>query len=602
MCFENKAQELKRWKGYSLIGQGNVCAVYSDDDRTNGQGIQHFYYNDYTADYISSTSVKVFDQDSTIFSGKKSIGMENFFTPFTKISHHDQSYEMKTFAIPDDIIVLSVTGSQNMLDYYYNINICLNSKITTDCQINLSTSKISDNIAILSWNNNINLFFTSLDSASTLMIQDSSVVVVGKLNSSPAYLLITADKLITNGMEKLSNLKKDQSLSDTAKSYWENWLYSGIIPKFNKRQYTEAFERNLYAAKASCLNGQIPADITGQFLTNNMPQLYPRDAMMVARVFLLTNHFKEAEHIIKYWSDYRIPRKTMGEWYARYDAHGLAIDAGTGARFDEPEWDANGYFIQLINMYHEKTGTWLTDSTQIYEVADFLVNQMSQNGLLFEGGIIEWSGYLPATNMTAAAALKTASKIASTFGNNLKSTIYKNASKKISTALPIMFDTYRNTYTDVRFSGGKNDDNISLMKTTGDTLFHWDTSANFGILWGYPDHNLMKLSNKFYRMNTIKQGGGVQYFDAPDAGLAGYGHDVFFFTTAAAAQYQALTGNIQQAQFHINWMLNNTNIYGLMPERIYLDGSDCSDASPLSWCCAEFAAALLELHWVSRRN
>jgi hypothetical protein len=51
--------------------------------------------------------------------------------------------------------------------------------------------------------------------------------------------------------------------------------------------YLEAYKRNLYCVKAANLNGQIPADITGQFVTNNMPQLYPRDAMMCARVLLL---------------------------------------------------------------------------------------------------------------------------------------------------------------------------------------------------------------------------------------------------------------------------------------------------------------------------
>jgi hypothetical protein len=39
-------------------------------------------------------------------------------------------------------------------------------------------------------------------------------------------------------------------------------------------------------------------------------------------------------------------------------------------------------------------------------------------------------------------------------------------------------------------------------------------------------------------------------------------------------------------------MIINSNVYGLMPERIYPDGSDCSEASPLSWCNAEFAAAV----------
>jgi len=47
----------------------------------------------------------------------------------------------------------------------------------------------------------------------------------------------------------------------------------------------------------------------------------------------------------------------------------------------------------------------------------------------------------------------------------------------------------------------------------------------------------------------------------------------------------------------------NANVYGLMPEKIYLNGSDCSDASPPhSWCCAEFSASLLELHKASWRK
>jgi GH15 family glucan-1,4-alpha-glucosidase len=92
----------------------------------------------------------------------------------------------------------------------------------------------------------------------------------------------------------------------------------------------------------------------------------------------------------------------------------------------------------------------------------------------------------------------------------------------------------------------------------------------------------------------LKNGGGLQYFDSPDPGLSSYGHDLFFFTTAAAAQYHARFGDLAKAKGHIDWMMKNTNVYGLAPERIYLNGSGCSQASPLSWCCAELAAALLE--------
>jgi len=125
--------------------------------------------------------------------------------------------------------------------------------------------------------------------------------------------------------------------------------------------------------KVANLNGRIPADITGQFVTNGMPQLYPRDAMMCARVLLLTGHTEEARQVIEFWARPEVPMKTPGEWYARYDAHGNGVDAGSGARFDEPEWDANGYYIYLLNEYHRSKRVWLADARLFYELADFLV-------------------------------------------------------------------------------------------------------------------------------------------------------------------------------------------------------------------------------------
>jgi hypothetical protein len=100
-----------------------------------------------------------------------------------------------------------------------------------------------------------------------------------------------------------------------------------------------------------------------------MPQLYPRDAMMCARVLLQTGHPEEARQVIEFWGNGKIPMKTPGEWYARYDAHTKPVDGGSGARFDEPEWDANGYFIYLLAKYHEFQGAWLTDRKLICEQA-----------------------------------------------------------------------------------------------------------------------------------------------------------------------------------------------------------------------------------------
>ena len=62
----------------------------------------------------------------------------------------------------------------------------------------------------------------------------------------------------------------------------------------------------------------------------------------------------------------------------------------------------------------------------------------------------------------------------------------------------------------------------------------WDTSANFGVIWGYPNHREIELSNRFYAMNTLKLNGGMQHFDTTDPSLAELGHAVFFFTTRCA--------------------------------------------------------------------
>jgi GH15 family glucan-1,4-alpha-glucosidase len=113
-------------------------------------------------------------------------------------------------------------------------------------------------------------------------------------------------------------------------------------------------------------------------------------------------------------------------------------------------------------------------------------------------------------------------------------------------------------------------------------------------LWGYPDHEEFELSNQFILNNLTRLGGGLQYFEAKDnSWLTDYGDDVFFFPTAASAQYNTMSGNLEISRKQIDWLVSHSNIYGLMPERLQTDGSDCSEASPLSWCNAEFAASVL---------
>ncbi len=579
------------WKGYAVLGNGNLTAVYSDDSRittsTHAEGIQHFYFKDYTADYVASTRFRLLGEDGNALTPEAApvVGMSNFFTTRTRTPFANGVTQTVLCFVDPDGAVVSLVGAKGSFQF----TAALRDTIKTDQTITLRSLRLVNDIALAEWSNGTVLAVAPKSAQDKISATGASVVVTG--SGSQAQVMIVPANSEGEAVAKVARMRSKGNLEAAAGKYWNTWMDSGKAPSI-PAEYLEAYKRNLYCVKSANLNGQIPADITGQFVTNNMPQLYPRDAMMCARVLLLSGHADEARQVIDFWAQPQVPMKSPGEWYARYDAHAKAVDAGSGARFDEPEWDANGYYIYLLNAYHRAKGVWPVDSRLLYLLADFLVAHIGPNGLLHEGGIVEWTGDLPATNMIDAAALSTATRMAREFGDKARSVRYAEASKRISAALSQMFDPARRTYGDVRFTGVKGPNGESLTGK-GQKLYLWDTTANVGVIWGYPNHRELELSNVFYKNNTVKLGGGMEYFDSPDPGLASYGHGVFFFTTAAAAEYETLRGQKSAAQGYIDWMMRNGNSYGLMPEHISPDGAEVSPASPLSWCSAEFAAALL---------
>jgi GH15 family glucan-1,4-alpha-glucosidase len=594
----------QKYKGYAIIGNGKVCAVYSDDARIAGskkaRGIQHFYFQDYTMDYISSTGVEL-TENGKILGGRDSLVISDCFSTNTHTRYSEEARsELRCFSLAADAIVLQFRGYELSAETQLKYLINLRPKFVSDRTTLLASLSYIRNSVAVEWSNGTTILVALAFDDGIIQMDDSLITISRELPDNKwSSLVLVAGKSRQEVLDKWSRISSHPNFYNDARKYWDSWFKKGKLPRFKKNvtqasRYLEMYRRTLYAVKAANLNGQLPADITGQFLTNNMPQLYPRDALMCARVFMLTGHLEEARQIISFWSDPHLPMKHRNEFYARYDAYGQAVDAGSGARFDEPEWDSNGYFIQLVYDYFKKTGKWLADKEALYEFANYLVFRIDERGLLYEGGIVEWTGYLPATNMICAAALKTASQIADIFTDPDKAVKYLNASQTISDSLYQLFDSKRKTYTALRYSAIKSDDNRSHSEKTGQEIYLWDTSSYYGLLWGYPDHEKFELSNQFILNNLTRLGGGLQYFEAQDnSWLTDYGDDVFFFPTAASAQYNTMSGNLETARKQIDWLISHSNIYGLMPERLQTDGSDCSEASPLSWCNAEFAASVL---------
>ncbi len=592
------------WKGNAILGNGNLCVVYSDDARikarTNYSGLQHFYFSDYTVDYIASSSFVLYDEKGNPLTEKAKadvVDLKNFFTTRTQSFYKNGTQqETNCFVHQKDAVVLTNTVTGKSVKQRFSL--LLRKKFISDRTTSLVSLTKEKNTAIAVWSNNVSLAIASTDKNQTVAVDDSLIVISGNANDK-TEIIIAAGVSAEKAKQVLHQLLSGKNLFASAEKYWTAWMSNGKLPKFKKKtkeqqRYLDFYKQTLYAVKSACLNGQIPADMTGQFVTNNMPQLYPRDAMMSARVFLKTGHYDEAKSIIQFWANKKIPKKSKGEFFARYDAYAKAVDAGSGARYDEPEWDANAFFIQLTKWYHQEKKEWLADKNFLYELADFLVSKIDHWGLLYEGGMVEWTGYLPLTNMECAAALTTASEIAKNFDDNKNAEKYSLVAQLITKSLSCMFDSTRNTLAAIRFTGIKANDGRSLDEKKGEALFLWDGTTHFAFLWGFPNSDLIKKSVQFTETHKTILNGGLQYFEASDnAWLSAYGGDAFFFTTAALAQYYSLNNQTSKAKKHIDWMINNANIYGLMPERIYLNESDCADASPLTWCNAEFALAVL---------
>lgn len=591
----------KLWKGNAILGTEDICFVYSDDPRLiqkeKSTGIKHLYYRDYTVDYLSASAFSLVQGESVVSPVvPDSISLAHDCVATTIRNYKDGNVRLEAYGAPHQTVVIRCSASKGLSGHAFDFTVQLRKQFTSSRVTALTRLISQGKQAMATWSNNISALFSAAGTT-TITTTDSSVSFRGTFTPGKK----TVEFRITFG-DDTALLKKQVAALGNKSTYGpalrmaKTWLAAGLAPAKGKTAEENVlfsyYQRTLLATKAACLRGQIPADMTGQFITDNMPQLYPRDAMKSARVLLATGHISEPEAIIKFWCSEKIPHKSAGEFYARYDAYAHAVDGGSGARFDEPEWDANGYLIQLLNSFHEKTGRWLADKKFIYSLADFLCTHLDNEGLLYEGGIVEWTGYLPATNMICEAGLETAAKLAGVFGDKQNAERYSKAAATIMKNLPKMIDPKRGMLADVRFHGGKTQDGHSLSEKTTDRLFLWDVTTQFAPLWGFTNLDIIQPSVTFFEKNCTKLDGGLQYFEAFDPGISGYGGDVFFFTSASMAQYYCQAGTPAKALPLLRWMVKNANSYGLMPERIYLDNSDCSDASPLSWCNAEFALAI----------
>src|SRR5579884_2395411 len=237
------AQQKRPWKGYSILGNGNVTAVYSDDSRitnlTHATGIQHLYFRDYTADYVVSTRFDMAEQRAGEASVRQ-VGMKNFFTAQTVSTPADGSEtRVLCYVLPADAVVLTleVTGAKDNAGAPYRFTAQLRDQIRTDSLVSMTDLQVADGIATAVWSNGTALAVAGTDPRSTAAVHGASVVVSGNVTrAGAAEILIVPATSRTEALSRIRTLRSDKDLEATARKHWESWMAHGVVPRF--RQHT----------------------------------------------------------------------------------------------------------------------------------------------------------------------------------------------------------------------------------------------------------------------------------------------------------------------------------------------------------------------------
>lgn len=351
-----------------------------------------------------------------------------------------------------------------------------------------------------------------------------------------------------------------------ATDYWETYLAKGVKPApgdwINRA--------NQVAIKAAMINGFVPADLTGHYYGDGLPCYYARDALMVARAFLLSGHQEEATQVIRYLLDRE--RKSSGELFQRYNGRGQPSEGANNNVFHQ--LDSIGYLLKMIHDYWRLTGTRLTDSDTLASFVNAILDADSKNGLVGpEGGVNEGvfgPAFIVSSNMFIYGGLKAAQAL---LGEHPAADAAQGLSQRIMAGIEGAYVPglgYRYGY----------------VSYHDDLVSKYDTPQYFGLLYGFEDTANMRETHRVLLNSASFDGHGIGYSEQE------YHHGPWTFNTAACAEYSYLIGDHESYVDKLKWLFNHANAYGQLPEAFSADAMENCYINPLVWACAEVVSAL----------
>lgn len=615
------------YKGVTTVGFDNFTALYSNSESFSegfNRGIQHLFYNDYTYDLIKKCITLIRNEENLLYSNitydlhhaPKEIeiieeGWEDLYKVYSKYKEY-KGIERKSFCYAlDNCIVIEESIRNNN-----SINVCIdvfayivfnNTKkglleYNKDYDCLIWDSGVKEKYVIIGLDRksdfhvlsveHINFDFAGFqkilqkeyNQKDHLKSEFGISAAIGSQCNIPSDEQILFRWFIVPCKKIEEGLKFLQRIRNINLQEYGNVIYTSFIDqtskvidynKYANNKWKKIYYRNLLAIKSVNLNGFIPADITGHYFTHLGPCFYPRDALMVAKAFLYSELFEEAKKIFNFLSNLEFKEK--GEFYQRYDCYCKPSEGANN--YVEHQLDSIGYYLSLIKYYFDLTGELLINKDKLEEIIHCCESYKGYNKLIGpEGGVNEGvygQAYITSTNMFILGGLMNARKLLKVINPtdvNLKSKI-DSLIEDISEGIETMWDkNYKYYY-------------YGFSLTTNCVVKRYDTPQYFSPLYGYYNEKMLH-NNSYLLKNASFHGDGIGYSQQS------YHHGAWIFNTAACAQFNYFVDNITEYVKKVEWLVNHTNNFGLMPEAVDAKYEHVCYINPLTWACAEMVSAL----------
>ena len=600
------------FSGLALIGCEKLAGIYGVNEGiidAKGTGVQHLFYNGFGRDLIHSAITLIKDGDK-IYYGNRVESLKQHPVHMKPVSSHakngyiftdqfecgefnktEKAYAWGDANLGFDIEVENKTGQEREIEIYAYVILQPQAgrklkKQTAaiiaageDCNIGIqfadanSHSMLTEGPTGFIYRLTSSLLQNDLRTANVEVADDMLCgVLLGRKFTLPANGSVNASWSMTfadNQPQLVAQLASNSKLNyqNSAVVYWEAYLAAGHLLNVDEPHFDRV---NQGAIKSAVINGFVPADLTGFYYADGLPCFYPRDAMMVAKGFLKSGHLVEAKQVIEYLRAKDL--NPLGEFYQRFDGNGK-VSEGANNNVAK-QLDSIGYYLRMVREYQQVSGEKLATDDEIIALAKVIIDAEQKFGLVGpEGGVNEGvfgAAFIPSSNMFIYGGLLAAMEM---LGAHPFVAAIRTANEQIFTGI-------ERTYIDGQ--GYK----YGYVTYHNELIHKYDTPQYFGLLYGFPDTEKMRLTHQYLLKNANFYEHGIGYSEQE------YHHGAWTFNTAACAQYAYKIGDVETYKNKLNWLKLHRNGYGLMPEAFSADEKHICYINPLVWACAEIVSML----------